>query len=116
MKKPEVNYNREIVEWETEIPWPEGSFDEIIAQMRKLKEEYPYIIDPHVGPNWYGSECEYTVSGKSLESDQQHEQRIKREMKALAAWEEKNRKKSPEEKKAEEEERELYEKLKAKFG
>lgn len=128
MNKPTVNRERQMVHFEKEIDWPEGSPDEIIQEMLDLKNKYKDCTNLNVSYEWTGYEdCHYEISGLRPETDAEMTNRIYCEEQAAIRWE---KQKAHEERQRmeqeaakerkrfaqEEKERKEYERLKAKFG
>lgn len=87
--KPVVNMERAGRQFSKDIPWPEGTPDEIIKYMEQLKLDFKDIEALIVEPYWSGYEdCYYQVRGIKYENDQEMEKRILSEKDKLKKWEE----------------------------
>lgn len=88
-KKPEVNVERlKIQQREELLDWLAGSPDDVIEQIRSIKEKYSHWNDLVIDYEWTGYEdCEYFVTGYILESEEDHKERLKEEWEALQLWE-----------------------------
>jgi hypothetical protein len=88
-KKPEVTLEHQKIHKEEEmLEWLCGSPDEVIEQVRAIKEKYSQWNDLTISYEWTGYEdCEYSVTGYLLESDEDYEERIQEEKEALQLWE-----------------------------
>ena len=128
MTKPAVNKERQMVHFEKEIAWPEGSPDEIIQRMLGIKESFKDCTNLNIDSVWTGYEdCHYEISGLRPETDAEMTNRIYCEEQAVVKWE---KQKAHEERQhleqeaakerkrlaQEEKERKEYERLKVKFG
>lgn len=113
-KKPAVNYEKRKLIYTEDIAWPEGTPDQVISFMLEIKEKFKHWNDVHISYRWTGYEdCDYFVTGRVLESDEDYFDRIKYEEEELLEWEEEqSRLKESEKVKREREIKELEEKLK----
>ena len=88
-KKPEVNVERlKINQREELLDWLAGSPDDVIEQIQSIKEKYSHWNDLVIGYEWTGYEdCEYFVTGYTLESEENYKERLAEEWEALQLWE-----------------------------
>lgn len=87
--KPVVNFERVRKPFEINIPWPEGSPDEIIQFMQRIKQTYAGCQDLIVESYWSGYEdCDYQIRGFKFETDNEMCNRIEHEEMILREWEE----------------------------
>jgi len=125
--KPIVNRERQMVSFEEEISWPEGSPDEIIQSMNAYKERYKDCKDLCIQWQQTGYEdYHYEIVGLRPETDIAMTIRIFEEEQSVLEWEkqqahekrqrlEQEAAKERKKKAQEEKERQEYERLKAKF-
>lgn len=88
-KKPEVNVERlKHYKREELLDWLAGTPDDIIEQVRSIKEKYSHWNDLAIDYEWTDYEdCEYFVTGYILESEEDHKARLVKEWEALQLWE-----------------------------
>ena len=88
-KKPVVNTERlKIEKTEELLNWLSGTPNEIIEQVREIKEKYSHLTDLTIDYQWTGYEdCEYNITGFLLESEEDYKERVQEEKEALQLWE-----------------------------
>lgn len=119
--KPVVCYEKKRIAFSEEVNWPEGAFDEIIAELQGYKEDFKHVEGAKLEAVWHGYEdCYYYIKGFVMETDEQLAYRVELEEHALKCYmrkeDRKNAKKNAKAKEKLEKEREEYERLKVKFG
>lgn len=87
--KPVVNRERQCKEFTQDVPWPEGTPDEVIEYMNSLKVVFHFVEDLTIESCWSGYEdCSFQVKGTKFETDEEMKNRISWEEQLLKEWEE----------------------------
>lgn len=90
MRPDQVYYERSLINIAIEIAVPEGTFDEVIAYFQDLKTQYSQFknvrISYGLSDESYDEVYNYYVNYSRLETDDEMNDRIEQEEKAMEAW------------------------------
>lgn len=120
-QKPVVNEHRKIISKEAwDVGRPQGDATELQEFIDSLKERFKDVISWSLDVHWDSYDCDFYVTYKAWETDEEMQKRIKIERQDLKSWEtiynKRNAEKNAKAKQEKEERRKQFEALKKEFG